>query len=623
MDSETQAPLTSPRPSASAESRSSPSRGRAPPQSADSRPRGGVTRGSLPEELTRSFQAGGEKAASPIPRVLVLSSEARKLSSLSPFQRKEGCDRFGKVVRCEKLRDGGIEVEFQTEKDAKQALSATEFTYTVRDGNTRRQVTLPISVTAHRTKNTSRGVIYCVDLEDVSEDDIAEGLSAFGVVSARRIKSRRGGVMIPTHNIILTFSQLDLPREVPVGYVKVKVRQYIPSPMRCYKCLRFGHTRENCDNPPTCSMCAGTDHIGDDCTSQRRKCVNCGDNQTPHTAFDPKCPALLREKEIVAIKFTERVSFREARERVNSTYPKRSYASVAKQTGPGQQSGASHQQQQQQQQQGNISQLIALLQSFGLTLTGPGVPSGSAAPRVPQPAATLVTAGTQTSPTRAGEVTESDPDDGWTLVSSRRGSGSSRAASSRTEEVPPPPKTPVTSGPPGPAAQEALRRAEDERRIREAKRARLAAKARESQCSPGADAAAAMSAPPVPAPPGIPSAGKAPMGPPPPPPRPPPPPQLQRPGVPPPPLPVVSPSGVSPQGTPPHAPGSLDPPPAPDRPGKRGLAWSGSPSEGETPRTRHKSYQSTGRANSADARLPRGESSHPRIQFGDGAPSNL
>ena len=128
----------------------------------------------------------------------------------------------------------------------------------------KREVNIPISVTPHRSKNNSRGVIYCPDLEDVSEDDIVDSLSAFGVVLAWRIKSRRAGVLMPTHNIILTFSQLDLPREVPVGYLKVKVRQYFPSPMRCYKCLRFGHTRDSCDNRPTCSMCAGTDHTGDD-----------------------------------------------------------------------------------------------------------------------------------------------------------------------------------------------------------------------------------------------------------------------------------------------------------------------------------------------------------------------
>ena len=74
---------------------------------------------------------GNRQAALLAPRVLMIHSEARKLSSLSPFQRKEGCDRFGKVTRCEKLRDGGIEVEFKDEKDATRALTATEFSYTV------------------------------------------------------------------------------------------------------------------------------------------------------------------------------------------------------------------------------------------------------------------------------------------------------------------------------------------------------------------------------------------------------------------------------------------------------------------------------------------------------------
>ena len=268
------------------------------PAPADTRP---TLEGRVSDSM---FRGGGELPASPTPRILILSCETKKLSSLSPFQRKEGCDRFGKVTRCDKLRDGGIEVEFLDEKDAKKALSATEFMYSVKDGQGRRLVKLPIAVSAHRTKNFSRGMIYCVDLEDVSDDEIADGLSDFGVVMARRIKSRnkRTGTLEPTHNIILTFNQMDLPREVTVGYVRVKVRTYFPSPMRCFRCLRFGHTRDHCRNRPTCSKCAATDHTGEACTEASRKCVNC---DAPHSAFDKDCPAFLREKEIIAIKVTE------------------------------------------------------------------------------------------------------------------------------------------------------------------------------------------------------------------------------------------------------------------------------------------------------------------------------
>ena len=39
--------------------------------------------------------------------------------------------------------------------------------------------------------------------------------------------------MIPTDNIILTFDSTELPAYVTVGYVRVKVRPYVPNPMRC------------------------------------------------------------------------------------------------------------------------------------------------------------------------------------------------------------------------------------------------------------------------------------------------------------------------------------------------------------------------------------------------------
>ena len=526
------------------------------------------------------------------PRILVIASETRKLSSLSPFQRKEGCDRMGRVVRCDKLRDGGVEVEFSSEVDAKRALSATSFTYTVKDKGERREVKLPITVTAHRTKNGSKGVIHCADLEDVDDEEIEDGLADFGVIAARRIKSkRRDGTLTPTHNIILSFNQLDLPKEVVVGYLRVKVRPYIPSPLRCFRCLRFGHTRDYCKGRPTCAKCASNEHDGEECTAQSPRCVNCDETQIPHGAFDRSCPALLREKEILAFKVTNNLSFREARDRYDATHPKRSYANVTKETRPiRHESGP---------QQGNIDQLMSLLRSFGLTLTGPGVPSGPAASRTPQPSAVLATAETQTSPTRPGEANRSDPDGGWTVVRGRRGSGPSRTATSRPGSVTPPLQSPVTpSEPAGTAVMEALRRGEEERRAREAKRARLAEKARETRHPPGAEGALAMSA----TPPEPPSAGRAPpMGPP------PPPPTLRRPPPPPPKSDAAQPPSVAATAA-----GKPD-----ERPTKRSLPLEGSPTDGGTPcaRQRFRPGSSAGRSSSADSRPRRG---HVPIQFGEG-----
>ena len=52
------------------------------------------------------------------PRILILTCQQTKLSSLSPFQRRDDCDLFGKATRCDRLRDGSIEVEFSSGAEA-------------------------------------------------------------------------------------------------------------------------------------------------------------------------------------------------------------------------------------------------------------------------------------------------------------------------------------------------------------------------------------------------------------------------------------------------------------------------------------------------------------------------
>ena len=437
-------------------------------------------------------------------------------------------------MRCQKLRDGGLEVEFRDETQAGRALAAKHFTYTVRDGSDRREVQIPMKVTPHRTKNSCKGVIFCPDLVGVSDGEIEEGLSESGVTCARRILRKRDKKMIPTHSVILTFDGIDLPQEVLVGYLAVKVRPYVPSPMRCYRCLRFGHTRINCPNQQTCGKCADTDHSSDDCTAETVRCVNCDATQTPHNAMDPTCPAYLREKEIVSIMATERISFREAKERYDATHPKKSYARVVSEQRRSFTDAAGETQPNQlarRDDTGSMRQLIALLQSFGLRfVASPGVQGVNVSTEPQETVRLTADADTQTSladvthsvasESRVSEVPaapaepaarETDPTEGQKLAQNRKDSGSSQAADEQSvaRNVTPPA-----------VAQEAIRRGEEERRLREARRARVAEKAKEAR-SQGAGKVLA---------PGVaqdatkPTRAKPPpMGPPPPPPPPPPP----------------------------------------------------------------------------------------------------
>ncbi|GBM72642.1 hypothetical protein AVEN_238225-1 [Araneus ventricosus] len=76
----------------------------------------------------------------------------------------------------------------------------------------------------------------------------------------------------------------------------------------------------------TCACCAAAGHESTDCTAVE-KCVHCGGK---HTSFSRSCPKWKVEKEIVAAKFKNNISFPEARRLVKAQTPPdgKSYASV-------------------------------------------------------------------------------------------------------------------------------------------------------------------------------------------------------------------------------------------------------------------------------------------------------
>ena len=419
--------------------------------------------------------------------MLVLTCDQTKLSALSPFQRKDGCDRFGKVVRCDRLRDGSIEVEFVSGADAARALAATSFTFSKRDASGRHDVSLPITVVPHRTKNYTKGVISCYELNDTSDEEIADGLATSGVAEAKRLYVKKKGNVVPTSSIILTFDSTELPSHVAVDYSRVRVRPCIPNPMRCFKCQRFGHTRLHCRNRAVCARCASPDHLDEDCQTETLHCVNCGAGQTPHASFDKACPSYKKEREINSIKATKNISFREAREIYSQTHPAVTYAQKAKQAPVSAKTSL---------EQLSATQLLHLLKSFGLSVVAADAsPAGAATatatnPMAPPLVAALVPPSPFTS-TRGGETAAPvGGDDGWTQVQRRR-------ASERRATPPPQPAPPGASGTvPSPkrsspvketAVMAALRRSAEEKRARDARRARLVERARETRQSPGTD----------------------------------------------------------------------------------------------------------------------------------------
>ncbi|GBM94726.1 hypothetical protein AVEN_109060-1 [Araneus ventricosus] len=222
----------------------------------------------------------------------------------------------GEVKSVKKCKNGDLLIEVWSEQQATAILKMKHI------GN------YEVTVTAHSRLNQSKGVISESELQNDTEDDILEELRAQNVTAVKRIFIKKEGRLLPTKHLILTFNLPSIPKSVHIAYFNLSVRPYIPNPLRCYKCQKFGHTIQACRGTQTCPRCSLADHDGKTCDSTPR-CVNCkGD----HPAYFKSCPRWKEEKEIQTIKVKQNLSFAEARKIVIDRTPKVgvSYAAAIK-----------------------------------------------------------------------------------------------------------------------------------------------------------------------------------------------------------------------------------------------------------------------------------------------------
>ncbi|GBM36894.1 hypothetical protein AVEN_154716-1, partial [Araneus ventricosus] len=199
-----------------------------------------------------------------------ISTKNETFHIVSPFLvEKAITSGVGEVKSTKKLRSGDLLVEVESPKQAKEIAKIKSLS------------TIPVTVKPHATLNSSKGVISCGELLKESEDKITEELKSQGVIHVRRITIRRDGQLLNTNHLILTFDSNKLPEHIKAGYMRLSVRTYIPNPLRCFKCQRFGHSKTSCRGTLTCSRCAEVGHDSTDCT-RAEKCVNCKEE---HTSF--------------------------------------------------------------------------------------------------------------------------------------------------------------------------------------------------------------------------------------------------------------------------------------------------------------------------------------------------
>ena len=247
------------------------------------------------------------------PRFLIIESTKpdQTLAKLSPFViEKVLVSIAGSPKSVKKLNSGSLLVEIEKAKHAENLMKLTRF------------FEIPAKCYPHTSLNTSRGIIRCPDLAGVSEEEIVSNLADQNVTAARRITIFRDNVRRNTNTIVLTFNTSILPRVLKVGYLKVPVDMYIPNPLQCYACFKFGHHERKCklyggdELCRRCGITSYTHHDENKCTNEI-KCVNCGED---HPSTSRTCKIWKREKEVVTIKYKEGLSFPEARKIVEARY---------------------------------------------------------------------------------------------------------------------------------------------------------------------------------------------------------------------------------------------------------------------------------------------------------------
>ena len=177
--------------------------------------------------------------------------------------------------------------------------------------------------------NTSKGVVRSSELSLCTLDELKSHLQNQGVIDIKRISIKRNDEIINTNTYIITFNKSSLPKELKVGYNLIKVNPYIPNPLGCFNCHKFGHHKTKCLKSPVCKKCgeSGSDHI-ELCSDNPIKCANCQGN---NPADSRDCLVWKREKEINTLKYTNNISFPEARKIIqsNNQFPATSYAQAA------------------------------------------------------------------------------------------------------------------------------------------------------------------------------------------------------------------------------------------------------------------------------------------------------
>lgn len=233
--------------------------------------------------------------------ILTFRREDEHLQVSSIALSRELKKKIGEVEMAQVLRDGNLLVICKTDEQKEKALQVESIW---------KKMVSERRVLGER--RVVRGVITGIPVDEDLER-LKRSISGAEVSRVKRLQRTVNGERLDSLSVLLEVQGNALPERVRVGCMSFPVRAYVPPPLCCYKCQRYGHIAEACKGRQRCPNCGG-EHRYEECEEREQlKCCNCGGQ---HRVTFGGCEVRKTAVEVEHVKAVNNLSYAEAVRRV-------------------------------------------------------------------------------------------------------------------------------------------------------------------------------------------------------------------------------------------------------------------------------------------------------------------
>ena len=165
------------------------------------------------------------------PRFIIIESTEMPITNLSPFLIEKVISSNMTPVNVKKQKNQTLLVEVDKRKNTDFLLKMTKFR------------TINVKTYLHKSLNISKGVVRSKELSLRTIEEIKKETRCN---RSKESYNKKEGKLIETNTYIMTFDQPKIPEKIKVGYTMKRIEQFIPNPLHCYNCQKYGHHEDNC-----------------------------------------------------------------------------------------------------------------------------------------------------------------------------------------------------------------------------------------------------------------------------------------------------------------------------------------------------------------------------------------